>query len=144
MIIFSFGDAAKYFERFPALGEALKKYASLGVFEPGRYELEDGYFMLQEGTAVKDDMTGLFESHTRYIDIQIVLEGEEYVSWRTTAGLEPCGDASLETLHYEGQGKLIRMCEGDCYVFFPDDAHKACLRNGEPTSYKKLVVKCPV
>lgn len=144
MVIFSIENIKRYFGLFPVLKETIDILQGMQEYLPGRYQCKSGYFMIQEGTASKKDSDSLFEAHKEYIDVQILLDGEEYVSWRNTGTLACCSDPSEETVHYEGKGKTIHMCKGDCYVFFPEDAHKACLCEERPLWYRKIVVKCPL
>ena len=54
--------------------EALKNSAGL---ETGRYEFEGGYFMVQKGVT-KPIAEGTYEVHSKYIDVQIIIEAVSY------------------------------------------------------------------
>ena len=49
-----------------------------GELPDGRYELKRGFFKVQRGET-KPLSEGTFESHRKYIDVQILLEGQEGV-----------------------------------------------------------------
>ena len=74
-------DSLKYIETYrpilKGLDAGLEAVKALGEHpETGRYTFEGGYFMVQEGmTRPMED--GDFEAHRKYIDVQIILEGQE-------------------------------------------------------------------
>ena len=51
-----------------------------GELPDGRYELKRGFFKVQRGET-KPLSEGTFESHRKYIDVQILLEGQEEMAW---------------------------------------------------------------
>lgn len=112
---------------------------------PGKYELtESGVFV-----TVTDYMTkepALFEAHRKYIDLQYVVRGQEYIAIGDTRGKTPSvvfneeKDAEFYTLDES------HACLADSTVFFvlfPKDAHKPCIKVDVSSPVRKIVVKIP-
>ncbi len=117
----------------------------LSGLEPGRYELEgvDLFVLINEYTTRDDEETRL-EAHRNYADIQYVIKGKELI------GICPLAKAA-ESVPYD-EGKDIFFLESDdqrmheaapdrYFVFFPDDAHRPSIKDGENEPVKKAVVK---
>lgn len=113
--------------------------------EPGRYEMPWGYYCVNKGTTVPVDNNG-FESHQKYIDVQCMVIGGEYVEWQNTAKLteETPYSEEKDLAFWQGKGNLLKMEPGMFYVVFPEDAHKPACHVGEPHEYLKIVAKIPV
>ena len=84
----------------------------------------------------------VLEVHHQYIDIHILLEGEETIGWK------PIADCTNETKAYDEQADCALFAEpGSTYVtlhpgqfaiFWPEDAHAPIIGEG---SVRKLIVK---
>lgn len=115
--------------------------------EPGKYVLDGAN--LYAGIDVyntKELDECIFEGHRKYIDIQVLLSGIEFIDWAPKAQMETkidyCGDADCEFFDdpdYIGGRILLRP--GMFTVFFPEDAHmpQACVE--QPSTVKKVVIK---
>lgn len=83
------------------------------------------------------------EGHLRYIDIHVVIGGEEQVGVADVADL--CEIERAEAEDYIGfRGPFQSTCilrPGDVLVTFPEDAHSPKRQNGSPCHVKKAVVK---
>ncbi|MCR5536965.1 MAG: YhcH/YjgK/YiaL family protein [Succinivibrio sp.] len=136
-----------YASLLPNLQAALDKIASLGTNpEPGRYEFEGGFFMVQKGTTNPVE-NGDFEAHRKYIDVQIIFSGSELVVWDDIDCLKTTEVYNAEKDREMLAGKvehIYRIDEGMFWVAFPSDAHKACKHQGSPNEFGKYVVKLPV
>ena len=143
--------------------KSLSRYKSMGVnmkkaieyidafngadLEPGRFDVEgdDVYAVIQCYNTKQYD-EGMFETHDCYIDIQIILEGEELMY---TAQREDMSDATPyipeKDKNNYGDNKeamCTHMKPGTVMVFYPEDAHKACIQAGsQPVAVKKLLLK---
>lgn len=111
----------------------------------GRYEKDDYFVLVQQGET-NHFQDQKFETHKKYIDVQILLEGQEYMEWQYSKKLEiytpHCDDKDAE--FYTGEGIKMKFDKTMFAIFYPTDAHKACLHLDVQTKYKKLVVKLPV
>ena len=147
MIIDRLENIGTYKPLLKGLDEGLAAVKALGE-DPavGRYEFEGGYFMIQEGET-KEIADGDFEGHRKYIDVQIILKGQEVVAWAEIAGLkvsEEYDDAKDKIMFAGEPTQCNTITENVVWVAFPQDGHKACRHIGESTHYKKVVMKLPV
>ena len=86
------------------------------------------------------------ECHRKYIDIQLITTGEEYI------GYCPVSDCTAQPYDEEkdlqklsGTVSYLRMKPGMFAIFFPHDGHMPCMRVQEtPSKVKKVVFKIPV
>ena len=91
-----------------------------------------------------------FEIHRRYADIQILIQGKEYVLVRAAHGMPVTIPYSAEKeIEFLGDGPgvaehRVTLGPGVAAIFFPEDAHKPCIAISGPTGTKKLVVKVEV
>ena len=90
---------------------------------------------------------GVFEAHRKYIDIQILFDGCEYIYSCDTESLAPRTEYSAEKdfLLYEtpdAPAAELPMKPGYFAMSYPHDAHKPCIRCcGSCAKVRKLVVK---
>lgn len=99
---------------------------------------------------VSDDMTQPFaerraEYHARYLDIQIVLKGQEGMTFSTLPNGTPdtdwLADKDIAFLPAGEQEKTVVLSEGDFVVFYPGEVHKPLCAVGEAAPVRKVVVK---
>lgn len=116
---------------------------------PGRYDLPDGAYLMVQGYETTPTDTPTFEAHRAYIDVQIMLNGDEvcYVAERAALAEKQAYTADgdyelLETGDAKGVHK-VNLVDGVFAVFFPEDAHAPGIANGEAASVRKIVVKLP-
>ena len=86
------------------------------------------------------------ETHRKYIDIQYVLEGEEYVYIADTETLDVNTPYTDDIIFYNVPQKYtrIKLKTGDYVVLYPQDAHCPCVACENPSKVKKVVVKVSV
>ncbi|WP_234997977.1 YhcH/YjgK/YiaL family protein [Parabacteroides sp. Marseille-P3160] len=121
------------------------KESNFNKMTKGKYELsDDGTFATVTDYLTKD--SAHFEAHRKYIDIQHVANGQEYIL------ITPL-DGRVEVTPYEGE-KDIEFFDKDRYtrhlanrdnflVLFPEDGHKPCIKVNGNDSVRKIVVKIP-
>ena len=99
---------------------------------------------------VSEDMTQPFaerraEYHARYLDIQIVLKGEEGMTFSTQPAGAPdtdwLADKDIAFLPQGEQEKTVVLSEGDFVVFWPGEVYKPLCAVGTPAQVRKIVVK---
>jgi len=99
---------------------------------------------------VSEDMTQPFaerraEYHARYLDIQIVLKGQEGMTFSTLPAGAPdtdwLADKDIAFLPEGGEEKTFTLSEGDFVVFYPGEVHKPLCAVGAPAQVRKVVVK---
>lgn len=145
MVIDYISNYEKYLSLNPALKEGVEYALSIADAPEGRYDTEKFYVLVQNMESLPME-TGMFESHKKYMDVQIVLEKEEYVGWQDIEKLTETVPYSEEkdVTFYEGQGIDFKIGAGMFYLAMPHDAHKPCRGVGEKYTYRKLVLKLPV
>ncbi len=109
---------------------------------PARFDFFGGYLLLQEGNTKAVD-EGDYEAHQCYLDVQVLLEGEETVVWRDISALQLSVpyDVKTDKAMYVGKGCCMTILPGTSYICWPEDGHKACRHIGEATHYRKAVIK---
>ncbi|WP_199638470.1 N-acetylneuraminate anomerase [Serratia sp. PAMC26656] len=132
----------------PALRDALTLALAVRPQEkaPGRYELQgDNIFMNVMTFNTQSPVEKKAELHEQYIDLQLLLNGEE----RILFGMAGTARQS-EEFHHEDDYQLCSAIEneqtiilkpGMFVVFMPGEPHKPGCVVGEPGEIKKVVVK---
>lgn len=115
--------------------------------KPQRYEIgsEGIYAILQEYTPKKKADRPI-ESHHKYIDIQFMVEGEEYLGYAYKNNLKSCGyDKEHDTEILTGDITLLPFRKNHFAILFPEDAHMPGVKSsGSTKTVKKIVIKVPV
>lgn len=128
--------------------EAQEKLKSLGAGETFRRELSGGAFALEQVYLTKPRSEGCFETHRKYVDVQVILEGEEVMVVTHPGRLvirdhyNPERDAIF--YHDAGSGSVLQFGPGDTAIYFPEDAHSSALQVSGPQLVRKTVIKVPV
>lgn len=117
--------------------------------ESRKIELADGVFAIEQVYETKPRAEGFFESHRTYIDVQVVVEGEETMELVDASRIavkeayQPDRDLIIYADH--AGASLLRAVAGQAAVFFPVDVHMPSLRPGSAAGLvRKTVVKIPV
>jgi YhcH/YjgK/YiaL family protein len=147
MIIDSQKNIVQYKMMLPNLEAGLAAIKEKGAsLEVGRYAFEGGFFIVQKGET-KPLAEGLFETHEKYIDIQMMMAGAEYVAW---AALE---DLSVETPYqqdkdiafFSGEASHHMLIgEGMFWAAFPKDAHMPIRHLEAMHRFTKIILKLPI
>ena len=148
MIIDSIKNAKKYYCVHPSFEKAFEALAAIDESTPNERITVDGdniFINLSEYVNKNVDEC-LFESHKKYIDIQYVVTGEEYIDLCDQEILKATDDR-LDTddiAFFENTDKFSRadLTEGIFVVIFPGEAHKPCIApDGKGVKVKKAVAK---
>lgn len=122
---------------------------AVGLGQRQRTELGAGVFVSEECYLSKARPDGFFESHRKFIDIQIIFEGEELMEIADIATMKTKQPYNPERdlIIYEDNpdASQLRVFPGQAAVFFPTDAHMPTLRVREAGGMvRKCVIKIPV
>lgn len=114
-----------------------------------KVELDGGVFVMEQAYETKPRSEGFFESHRRYIDVQVVVEGEEIMELADASRMavkEPYNsERDLIVYQDNPDASLLRMTAGEAAIFYPVDVHMPSLRlRAQPALVRKVVVKVPV
>ena len=122
----------------------------LSNLEDGRYELPNGIYINIESYATKAIFQSIYESHRRYIDIQYIISGREYISVAPidTLSIHKKYSSEQDVTIYQNNiaGTNFLLSKGNALMLFPSDGHMPCLRVDEarPENVKKAVLKIPL
>lgn len=113
-----------------------------------RVDLAGGSFALEQVYVPRLRPDGFFESHRKYIDVQVIVTGEELMEVQDISRLVVSDPYNLERdlLKYADSAdtSVLRMRAGDVAIFFPEDGHMPSLRWHNADLVRKTVVKVPV
>lgn len=147
MIVDCIERLQQYSRNVPEIYEAIKfaekvKKENIPV---GKYPLTNGFVLVQEGNT-RPFEEGDFEVHRKYLDIQILVSGTEYVEYADIKDLETKvpfdEEKDLELM--SGSGSKIRITPDMFYILYPSDGHKPCCHEHVQTTYKKVLAKIKI
>lgn len=114
---------------------------------PGKYDIDGSnvFYMISEDTT-EPLAARRAEYHARYLDIQIVLRGQEAMTFSTrpaagTPDIDWLAERDIAFLSAGEQEQTVILNEGDFVVFYPGEVHKPLCTVGEPAKVRKAVVK---
>lgn len=132
-----------------AIGYIKENYDTIKNMEVGRHELKnihENAFVSVAEYDTKDSPP--WESHIKYIDIQMVFEGKEVFEIANTTNLTKHGeyDSNKDYQDWRGEGTtLLTLLPNNLLTLYPKDAHRVGLHpKGEITHVKKAIVKVPI
>ena len=128
----------------------LMKALANGV-ENGKYPLGEGVSAAVSEYESKTLEAAKFEAHRRFIDVQIILSGEEIIGVMPTEKMklgdcigEYNEDKDVEFYRNCGEYESHVLRAGDFLILYPEDGHMPGLRVSGPVTVKKIVLKVPV
>jgi biofilm protein TabA len=131
-------------------GSAVRnRLEQLAVGSSQKFELENGAVAIEQAYETKLRPDGFFESHRKFIDVQVIVTGAE---WMEVADIRllPVSQPFLEErdlIKYGdfASGSVLSLAAGDAAILFPVDGHMPGLRPGGVAGLvRKTVVKVPV
>jgi YhcH/YjgK/YiaL family protein len=129
--------------------EAHRRLQALAVGKSERIELPGGLFAIEQVYETKARADGFFESHRKYIDVQVVVAGEELMAVTDIARLpvKQGYDGERDVIIYGDYpaASSLRVVAGEAAIFFPVDGHMPSQRIGPVGQVvRKTVIKVPV
>lgn len=112
-------------------------------------DLAGGAFVIEQAYEARLRADAFFESHRKFIDVQVVFEGEEAMEVADIARMtekQPYNE-KRDLIIYEDntEASLLRVHAGQVAIFFPNDVHMPTLRpRAAAVNVRKCVVKIPV
>jgi YhcH/YjgK/YiaL family protein len=128
---------------------AFLKDNDLSTLEPKRHEIDgsDVYALVSEYMS-KNEEDARYEAHIKYIDIQYVISGKELMGLAPMSEkkdiLEPYNETNDIMFFTVNQISNLKASPDRFFIFFPDDAHRPGLKDGENSPVKKIVIKVKV
>ena len=147
MIVDSFENLDTYRGLNPRLDKAFDfmKQTSFEGREDGRIEIDgDDVFALLQSYETEGAEAKPYEAHKKYIDIQFVLAGREYLYWALLSRLSTVTeyDETKDASALEGDAGIpLGLSKGIFTVLYPQDAHKPARIWDKAEHVKKVVVK---
>jgi YhcH/YjgK/YiaL family protein len=139
-----FNDPEKWKKAFDFLNEMYGK-----AFENRRYEIDkDKVYAIASSYTTKNEEDARYEAHRRYIDIQYIISGKEVIgccalSNRKDNLKQYDAAKDIEFFTVTG-GKNLEASPDNFFIFFPTDAHRPGLKDGNNSMVQKMVVKVMV
>ena len=142
-------DSLENYQLYRAINERIAKgfdyllHTDLEAIPSGKHDIDgDTIFALVQEYQTKPLAECKLESHKKYIDIQYVIRGEEFMGITTKNNqkiLEVNEDKDYT--FYEGTTSLVLVSKGMFTIFFPDDLHQPCVQTELASEVKKVVIK---
>lgn len=115
-------------------------------FQKGRFEINyPNSFGIYLEYETQNAENALWEAHRKYIDIHLILEGEEIVSVADICrakSTKPYED-DYELFTAEAEQRVI-LKKGDFLILFPNEVHRTTEKITTSVNVKKYVFKFPV
>ena len=126
------------------------KLDQLGRYRGLSRHLDTAIRFLEEGGASRlamgrneVDGEAITEGHLRYIDVHVVLSGQEEIGVADVSTLREVERREEEDyILFSGPFQCVCVMKpGDVLITFPEDAHSPKRRNGPPCHVEKAVIK---
>lgn len=148
MIIADLSQSKRYESLHPAFAkvfEYVKNHDLLNA-ELGKIELDsDNLFIINAEPECLSKENQVLEYHQKYLDIHILLTGEETIGWKNLAN---CTDekAPFDTendfgLYQDTPTTYVTLRPNEFAIVYPEDAHAPIIGKGK---IRKLVVKVKI
>lgn len=145
MIIDMLTNWSRYSTMHPGFTQAFAflRRPDLQNLAVGRYEIDgDRIFAMVALDPGRDKDLAQLESHEKYIDIQLVLDGNDDMGWRPQSLCRlPAGEYDADNdIRFFDDPPLVwqPVAAGMFAVFFPEDAHQPLIGKG---MIHKVIVK---
>ena len=112
----------------------------------GRHDLEDGCFVNVNEYETRENYD--FEVHRVYVDVQLMVDGEEEIFYAPlscgTVNIPYDSETDVEFLTCDKDSfSRVGLKTGDAVLLFPEDIHAPC-NNTEKRQNRKLIFKIPL
>lgn len=147
MILDSIKNIADYSSIHPNLLKGVEFVKQNAATIPvGKYILDsDNLYVMIVETDLRDAESAYLEAHREYIDVQVVIDGNETFAW---SAIDSCTsvkdeyDAQSDIMFFNDRpSTLINAVSGQFLVFFPEDAHAPLIGKGK---IRKAIIKAKV
>lgn len=145
MILDSIANAQRYYALVPELKSVVDFLHStdVGALTVGRHDIDgDRLYVNVAEEPLRAVEQAPLEVHNRYIDVQVLLTGEESFGWRHRPDcIEPRAefDEERDILFYsDAPATLYTLHAGQFTILFPEDAHAPLIGSGR---VRKLIFK---
>ncbi len=113
--------------------------------QEGKYIVDEDFFYIVQEYNTKSPEEGKYEAHKKYVDIQYMVDGCEYIAVTAAAFLELDGAYNEETdVQFLKDAKCasnVLLTSGKYAILYPKDAHKPGLSVNGIIRVKKILGK---
>jgi biofilm protein TabA len=148
MIFSSLSQSHRYTALHPLFPRAFDyiRNTDLHALAPGRYNIVgDDLIAIMEQVPGRTREMAKLEAHRRYIDIQLVLQGDEQMGWKPLEDcLNPVSEHSMEKdirFFHDAAASWVAVPPDHFCIFFPEDAHAPLVGSG---TIRKVIFKVAV
>ncbi len=124
-----------------------QEFEGLSAGQKNERLLEEGIKAIEQCYLTTTRDHAIIESHQKFIDFQLLIEGEEYMETALNSKLSVKESYHAEKdliIYNESQNlHLLKMATGDYAIFMPEDAHRSTLQMTAPALVRKVVIKIP-
>lgn len=147
MIYDHISNFSHYLSLHPALPE-IEQWLNTKVVHAlslGSYDLPNKVKLILSEYTTQPASVGFIECHRRYIDLQFLLSGEEYIG---VAHRRDCKSGPYnrgeDVQKLTGELSFLPLRTSNFFLFFPDDAHQPQVQIDNSMIVRKAVLKIPV
>ena len=117
----------------------------LKKLKDGKYDIDSNNVYASVQT-YETKIDASYEAHRKYIDIQYVIEGKEFIGITAIENCQTCikydEERDLEFFNCLKEDEYQNLREGEFVILYPHDAHKPSIDyEGIKSQVKKVVVK---
>ncbi|MBP5467606.1 MAG: YhcH/YjgK/YiaL family protein [Candidatus Riflebacteria bacterium] len=131
-------------ERINYALDYLKK-TDLEQLELGKHVINNWLYINVQEYMTKDLSECKFESHKKYVDIQMMINGLEAIETSDIDKLElgTSYDEDKDVMFWKQKPNQMRtvISDGSYVILYPQNAHMPCVAIDKPIKVKKLVAK---
>ncbi|EAI6283966.1 DUF386 domain-containing protein [Campylobacter coli] len=129
-----------------------KEFARLHAYKEGTFKkikLTEDIFALEQAYFTKNESQAFFESHRDYMDIQLIVSGEEKIEFgnKELFEIEKEYDETKDLIVYKkpkfSVSSLV-LNTNDIAIFYPEDVHMPGLSIEHSSYVIKTVIKCKI
>lgn len=147
MILDRLENAHRYKGMHPAVDQALDylQKTDFSDMPTGRQKVNNQLDVIIDEYETVAAEASQYEAHKKYIDVQLILSGEEYMGVVPLTYQTPSKpyDAEKDFALYQVAGQMIQVKTNMFVIFFPTDLHMPCIGT-PPRKIRKVVMKAQV
>ena len=136
-------DSIENIDRYKSL-ELLKKFKD-SIYKKGKFFMdEEAIFGIGLEYDTKEPSEGLWEAHKKYLDVHLILEGEEKIHVSDFLNCKQTMDFDYENdyqLFEATMEQVVVLKKGSFLALYPNEVHKTGVKVTETVSVKKVVFK---
>ena len=121
------------------------KKVNLKEMKLGKHEIKDWFYINVQEYITKNKSECKFESHKKYVDIQMMIDGIEAIETSDIDKLEldTAYDEDKDVMFWKQKSNQMRsvISDGSYVILYPQNAHMPCIAIDKPIKVKKLVAK---